>query len=146
GLYKMQKHHVSYGKRERLALVGGIICGAVIQSIYGTEGYKVENALDWIRIIADGLLSLLQELIIPSVFIDILRAFTNSKFTEGFGKIGGLSIGFLVGTVIIAGAIGVLSAGVFQLDGMELTETQEETEAIANMEESAGEVEDESIP
>src|SRR5699024_5879730 len=54
--------------------------------------------------------------------------------------------GFLVGTVIIAGAIGVLSAGVFQLDGMELTETQEETEAIANMEESAGEVEDESIP
>src|SRR5699024_11605226 len=32
------------------------------------------------------------------------------------------------------------------LDGMELTETQEETEAIANMEESAGEVEDESIP
>src|SRR5699024_12139386 len=46
----------------------------------------------------------------------------------------------------IACTIGVLSAGVFQLDGMELTETQEETEAIANMEESAGEVEDESIP
>src|SRR5699024_3682054 len=50
------------------------------------------------------------------------------------------------GTVIIAGAIGALSASVFQLDGMELTETQEETEAIANMEESAVEVEDESIP
>src|SRR5699024_12593878 len=80
------------------------------------------------------------------VFIAILRAFTNSKFTEGFGKIGGLSIGFLVGTVIIAGAIGVLSAGVFHLDGMELTETPEETEAIANMEGSAGEVEEESIP
>src|SRR5699024_9029170 len=49
-------------------------------------------------------------------------------------------------TVIIADASGVLSAGVFQLDGMVLTETQDETEAIANIEESAGEVEDESIP
>lgn len=146
GLFKMQKRHVSFGKRVLLALVVGIIFGVVIQWIYGTEGYVVENAMDWISIVADGFVSLLQVLIIPIVFIAILRAFTNSKFTEGFGKIGGLSIGFLVGTVIIAGAIGVLSAGVFQLDGMELTETQEETEAIANMEESAGEVEDESIP
>src|SRR5699024_4213710 len=72
--------------------------------------YVVENAMDWISIVADGFVSLLQVLIIPIVFIAILRAFTNSKFTEGFGKIGGLSIGFLVGTVIIAGAIGVLSA------------------------------------
>src|SRR5699024_11618363 len=83
---------------------------------------------------------------IPIIIVAIIIDIKNSKFTEGFGKIGGLSIGFLVGTVIIAGAIGVLSAGVFQLDGMVLTETQEETEAIANMEESAGEVEDESIP
>src|SRR5699024_2001625 len=70
----------------------------------------------------------------------------NSKFTEGFGKIGGLSIGVLVGTVIIAGAIGVLSGGVFQLDGIELPETKEETEAIADIADSDGEVEDEAIP
>src|SRR5699024_512773 len=49
-------------------------------------------------------------------------------------------------TVIIAGANGILSAGVFHLDGMALTETREETDAIANIEERAGEVEDESVP
>src|SRR5699024_11141838 len=106
----------------------------------------VENAMDWISIVADGFVSLLQVLIIPIVFIAILRAFTNSKFTEGFGKIGGLSIGFLVGTGIIAGAIGVLSAGVFQLDGVEVAETHEGTEAMVAKGVSAVEVEDESVP
>src|SRR5699024_1581737 len=96
GLFKMQKRHVSFGKRVLLALVGGIIFGVVIHAMYGTEGHVVEYAIESISSVARGFVSLFQVRSTPIVFSAILRAFTDSKFTEGFGKIGGLSIGFLV--------------------------------------------------
>src|SRR5699024_73248 len=129
-----------------LALTVGIIFGLIIQFIYGTDSSIVRYAMDWIGIAGNGFVSLLQMLVIPLVFFAILRAFTSSTFTKGFGKIGGLSIGFLVGTVVIAGAIGIASAWMFDLGGMNLTEGQEETEAIASLEDRASDVEDQTLP
>src|SRR5699024_9766866 len=146
GLFHMQKRHVSFGKRVLLALAVGIIFGLVIQFVYGTDASIVKHSMDWINITGAGFVSLLQMLVIPIVFIAILRAFTSSKFTNGFGKIGGLSIGFLVGTVVIAGAIGIASAWIFNLDGMEIVQGQEETEAISSLENRAGDVESQTLP
>src|SRR5699024_5944987 len=113
GIFNMQRRHVTFGKRVLLALTVGIIFGLIIQFIYGTDSSIVRHAMDWIGIAGNGFVSLLQMLVIPLVFFAILRAFTSSTFTKGFGKIGGLSIGFLVGTVVIAGAIGIASAWMF---------------------------------
>src|SRR5699024_10481129 len=124
----------------------GIAFGLVIQMIYGTDATIVEHSMNWINIAGAGFVSLLQMLVIRIVFIAILRAFTNSTFTNGFGKIGGLSIGILVGTVVIAGAIGIASAWLFNLDGMEITQGQEEAEAISNIEAQTGDVEDQTLP
>lgn len=146
GIFSMQRRHVTFGKRVLLALAVGIIFGLIIQFIYGTDSNIVQHAMDWISIAGNGFVSLLQMLVIPLVFFAILRAFTSSTFTEGFGKIGGLSIGFLVGTVVIAGAIGIASAWIFDLGGMNLTEGQAETEAIADLEDQASDVEDQTLP
>lgn len=146
GLFRMQKRHITFGKRVLLALAIGIAFGLVIQMIYGTDATIVEQSMNWINIAGAGFVSLLQMLVIPIVFIAILRAFTNSTFTNGFGKIGGLSIGILVGTVVIAGAIGIASAWLFNLDGMEITQGQEEAEAISNIEAQTGDVEDQTLP
>lgn len=146
GLFSMQKRHVTFGKRVLLALVVGIAFGLVIQMIYGINTEIVDISMDWINIAGNGFVSLLQMLVIPLVFFAILRAFTSSTFTEGFGKISGLSIGFLVGTVVIAGAIGIASAWAFNLGGLDITQGQEETEAIADLEDQAGDVEDQTLP
>lgn len=80
GLFKMQKKHVSFGKRVMLALAVGIVFGLIIQSLYGPFSNIVVNSMDWINIAGFGFVSLLQMLIMPLVFFAILRAFTNSKF------------------------------------------------------------------
>lgn len=146
GLFKMQTKHVSFGKRALLALGIGIVFGLLIQFVYGSTSTIVENAMDWINIVGDGFVSLLMMLVIPIVFIAILRAFTSSKFTKGFGKISGLVVGILVVTVMISGAVGVVSANIFNLEGIELSEGQEEIEAIKNIEESAEEIEGDTLP
>lgn len=146
GLYQLQRKHVSFGKRALLALAVGIIFGLIIQYIYGTTNPIVEGAMDWINIVGDGFVSLLMMLVIPIVFIAILRAFTSSTFTDGFGKISGIVVAFLVATVMISAIVGVGSASLFQLEGMEITEGDEEIEAIQNIEERAADIEDDTLP
>ncbi|MFC7747424.1 L-cystine transporter [Lentibacillus kimchii] len=142
----MQRKHVSFGKRVLLALVVGIVFGLIVQLLYGPTSDIVTSAMDWVNIAGNGFVSLLQMLVMPIVFFSLLRAFTSSKFTKGFGKISGISVGVLVGTVIIAGAIGVASAGIFELKGLEFTKGDEEAEAIAGIEDRAGDIEDRSLP
>lgn len=146
GLLYMQKKFVSFGKRVLLALAAGIVFGLVLQYAYGTTSDVIATSSDWINIVGSGFVSLLQMLIMPLVFFAILKTFTDSKLTDGFGKIGGISIGILVGTVAIAGAIGVLSAGVFQLEGIELTEGEAETSAILGIEDRMEGLEGQSMP
>ena len=146
GLFYMQKKHVSFGKRVSLALVVGIVFGLILQYTYGTGSEIIAVASDWINIVGSGFVSLLQTLIMPLVFFAVLRAFTNSKFSEGFGKIGGLVVGILVGTVAIAAAVGIFSAGVFQLEGMDLSQGEAETAAILGNDETLKDLENQSMP
>ncbi|WP_077329020.1 L-cystine transporter [Virgibacillus siamensis] len=146
GLFYMQKKFVSFGKRVSLALVVGIVFGLILQFAYGTNSDVISRSSDWINIVGSGFVSLLKTLIMPLVFFAILRAFTNSKFSEGFGKIGGLVIGFLVGTVAIAATVGIFSAGIFQLEGMDLSKGEAETEAIMGNDKALNDLEDKSMP
>src|SRR5699024_10367141 len=133
--------HVSFGKRALVALGRGNVFGLLIQLVYGSTSTIVADAMDWINIVGDGFVSLLMMLVIPIVFIAILRALTSSKFAIGFGKISGLVVGILGVSVMISRAVGVVSANIFNLDGMGLSEGEEEIEAIKNIEESAEEIE-----
>lgn len=146
GLFYMQKKFVSFGKRVSLALVVGIVFGLILQFAYGPSSQVITRASDWINIVGSGFVSLLKTLIMPLVFFAILRAFTNSKFSDGFGKIGGLVVGFLVGTVAIAATVGIFSAGVFQLEGMDLSKGEAESAAILGNDESLNDLEDKSMP
>lgn len=130
GLYVMQKKFISFSKRVLLALVVGIIFGLIIQFIYGQSSFVISESAQWINIAGNGFISLLRMLVIPLVFFAILSAFTKSTLANDFGKIGGLVIGLLAGTVAIAGAIGIFSAGIFGLEGMEISQGEAESIAI----------------
>ena len=129
-LFYMQKKFVSFSKRVMLALVVGIIYGLAIQFIYGQTSFIISESAEWINIVGNGFISLLRMLVIPLVFFAILSAFTKSKLANDFGKIGGLVIGMLAGTVAIAAAVGIFSAGIFGLEGMEITQGEAESVAI----------------
>lgn len=146
GLFYMQKKHVSFGKRVSLALVVGIVFGLILQYAYGTGSEIIAVSSEWINIVGSGFVSLLKMLIMPLVFFAVLRAFTNSKFSEGFGKISGLVVGILVGTVAVAAAVGIFSAGIFQLEGMDISQGEAETAAILGNDEALKGLEDQSMP
>lgn len=129
-LFYMQKKFVSFSKRVMLALVVGIVYGLAIQFIYGQTSFIISESAEWINIVGNGFISLLRMLVIPLVFFAVLSAFTKSKLANDFGKIGGLVIGMLAGTVAIAAAVGIFSAGLFGLEGMEITQGEAESVAI----------------
>lgn len=129
-LFYMQKKFVSFSKRVMLALVVGIVYGLILQFTYGQTSFIIHESAEWINIAGNGFISLLRMLVIPLVFFAILSAFTTSKLANDFGEIGGLVIGMLAGTVAIAAAVGIFSAGIFGLEGMEITQGEAESVAI----------------
>nr|WP_263323646.1 L-cystine transporter [Neobacillus sp. Marseille-Q6967] len=146
GLYQMQKKHVSFSKRVFTGLGLGLIFGFILHFIYGVESEVTGKSIEWFNIVGNGYVKLLQMIVMPLVFISIVGAFTKLKLTKNIGKISVLVIGLLLGTTAISAAIGIGSALGFGLDGIELTEGEEEAARNAALEERAAGVENMTIP
>lgn len=116
GLSIMAKKHVSFPKRVFSALGVGIVFGIALHLIYGADSKITTQTSDWLSIVGDGYISLLQMIVIPLIFISIVSAFTKIQIGEKFAKVGMWIFIFLIGTVGIAAIVGVLSALVFHLD------------------------------
>ena len=79
GMVYLNRRHWGFNKLVFLALALGIIGGSAIQLIYGPNSKTVTNAIDWINIVGNGYIALLQMLVIPLVFVSLVSAFTGSK-------------------------------------------------------------------
>lgn len=79
GLYIMQKKHVSFTKRVLLALVVGIVYGAILQMIYGAASPEVIVSNSWFSVIGTGYVRLLRMIVIPLIFVSITSAIVNQK-------------------------------------------------------------------
>ncbi len=146
GFYYLQTKYVKFSKRVFAGLFAGIIFGAVLQLIFGTEDPIVVQALDWIKLVGNGYVALLQMLIMPLVFVSIVSAFTRMKESGKIGKISFTVLATLLGTTAIAALIGVAMVLVFNLDGATFTEGAAETARIAEITQRQAEVENLSIP
>lgn len=98
----------------------GAILGTFIQ-ITAVKGSDT-TALEWISIIGEGYVRLLQLIVIPLVLMSILSAVLKlQQENRQIGRMSLLVIGILVGTAIIAAGVGILSANGFglSLDGLQ---------------------------
>lgn len=98
----------------------GAILGTFIQ-ITAVKGSDTA-ALEWISIIGEGYVRLLQLIVIPLVLMSILSAVLKlQQENRQIGRMSLLVIGILVGTAIIAAGVGILSANGFglSLDGLQ---------------------------
>lgn len=115
-LWVMAKKHVKFPKRVFFALGLGILLGLLLHLIYGVEGHVTTQTTEWVSLIGNGYISLLQMIVIPLIFVSIVTAFTKIDIGEKFAKMGGFIFMFLIGTVAIAAIIGIIYAIVFNLD------------------------------
>ncbi len=116
GLFMMAKKHVAFSKRVFTALGIGIVLGAIMHLVYGADSKITTTTTDWLGIVGNGYISLLQMIVMPLIFISIVAAFTKIQLGEKFAKIGFYIFVFLIGTVAVAATIGIISALVFGLD------------------------------
>lgn len=146
GFYQLQKRHVKFSTRVFIALGVGIVFGAAIQLIFGIDSKVTSTSIDWINIVGNGYVGLLQMLIMPLVFVSIVSAFTRLEETKQLGKISFYVLATLLGTTAIAALVGILTVFAFGLQGAEFSEGAAETARIAELAGRQEMVADATIP
>ncbi|MBL1225264.1 L-cystine transporter [Enterococcus sp. BWR-S5] len=144
--YRMQAKHLKFSTRVFSALGVGIVLGAIIQIAFGTQSDITTQAMEWIGIIGNGYVALLQMLIMPLVFVSIVGAFTKMKESNKLGKISFSVLATLLGTTAAAALIGYGSTVLFGLQGAQFTEGTAETARIAELATRQETIENLSIP
>lgn len=119
-IFRLQKKHVKYAHRVFTGLGIGIIFGAIIQILFGPGSQTTTTIVEWLDVVGLGYVNFLQMLVIPLIFVSLVRAFTEIQGESNVGKIGGNVLSVLIITVMIASAVGLISVLLFNLDGAEI--------------------------
>ena len=117
GMAYLHRKNWGFTKLVFLSLVVGIVFGVSIQLIFGAKSDIVKNSIDWLSIVGDGYVSLLQMLVIPLIFVSLVGAFTQLKVTTKIRKIAASVLAILLGTTAVASFLGFSSVAIFNLGG-----------------------------
>ena len=143
-LFWLQKRHVSFSKRVFAALGIGIAYGIALQLSY--DGSAVTKILAWTAIIGDAYVRLIQMVVMPLIFISILSAIINLQSGEkGLARMSLLVVGILVGTAVVAAAVGIVTANGFGLSAEWMHMGAAETARAASLEKSLSELQGATI-
>lgn len=145
-LFLLNKKHVKFSYRVLIGLGIGLVFGALIQLIYGVDNLVTSQTTDWVSMIGNGFVRLLQMIVMPLIFISILAAFAKMDVKERFLKSGIKIIAILLGTTAIAAVIGISSALIFDLDASSINLGEAENDRALSIEETASSVEDLTLP
>ncbi|MDQ7192704.1 L-cystine transporter [Staphylococcus felis] len=146
GLAIMAKKHIKFPKRVFLALGLGIILGLILHLIYGADSNVTTQTTEWISIVGNGYIALLQMIVIPLVFVSIVAAFTKIEIGEKFAKVGSYIFMFLIGTVAIAAIVGIVYALIFGLDASSIDLGQAENARSSEIANTAREMTATTLP
>lgn len=119
-LIYMQKKHVSFTKRVFTGLGVGIVLGAILQMVYGTESRILTETTQWYSILGSGYIRLLMLIVIPLVMVSIIQSIINLEKTAALGKMAGWIIGILIATTMVAAFIGIGTATLFDLSAEDI--------------------------
>ncbi|MGL4336125.1 MAG: cation:dicarboxylate symporter family transporter, partial [Turicibacter sp.] len=116
----LQKKKVSFSKRMIFATLIGLGLGLIIQLVGGFPEAPMEvpfiNEINkWYGLVAYGFMDLLKMLVVPLVFVSIIRVIINMQDSANLGRLTGKTLGTLIGTTAIAAVVGILVANLFKL-------------------------------
>ncbi|ODS44559.1 L-cystine transporter tcyP [Pasteurella multocida] len=119
-----------------IGLLLGVICGVLLQQF--ATPMVIKPTLEWINLVGNGYVRLLQMIVMPLVFVSILSAITRLNQASALGKISLSVISVLLITTAIAAAIGIAMTYAFNLTAEGLVAGERELAAQMNV---AGRVE-----
>ena len=131
GIRQTEKKKVKFSKRMIGSMIVGIILGVIIQLVAGFpenpgEVVWIRELSSWYGLVGNGFMDLLKMLVVPLVFLSIVRVIMNMK-GDKLGKLTAKTIGMLLGTTVIAALVGVIVANLFGLGAGEVLPEGEAT-------------------
>jgi uncharacterized protein len=121
-LMRLKKPRFSLSQQILAGLVAGVAFGFFLQLAYGFESAAVEGTMEWTDVVGSTYINLLRMVIMPLVLVMMIAAVVRMREVAALGKIGGMVIGILVGTTMIAALVGIFMASAFDLTAAGLTE------------------------
>lgn len=120
GINVMAKKKVKFSTRMIVSTIVGLILGVIIQVVAGFpnnpgEVQWITEVNKWYGLVGYGFMDLLKMLVVPLIFVSIIRVIINMKAEENLGKLTTRSILTLLGTTTIAAIVGIVVGNLFKL-------------------------------
>ena len=122
----------------------GLLFGAVLQSAF--EKPLLDKTLDWINVVSNGYVRLLQMIVMPLVFVSILSAIARINQTRSLGKVSVGVLSTLLITTAVSAAIGIAMVHLFDVSAAGLIVGDRELAAQGKVLDKAGQVSNLTVP
>jgi hypothetical protein len=127
-LARLKGPRFSLAQRILAGLIAGVVFGLALQLVYANNPAAIQGTLKWTNVVGSGYVSFLQMVIMPLVLVMMIAAVVRMREVAALGKIGGLVIGILIATTMVAALVGIGIVNVFGLSAEGLTEGARELE------------------
>lgn len=121
-LARLRAPRFSLSQRILAGLVAGITFGVALQFAYAGDPGVIDGTLQWTNVVGSAYVNLLQMVIMPLVLVMMIAAVVRMQEIAALGRIGGLVIGILVATTVVAALVGIVMVNLFHLSAAGLTE------------------------
>ena len=121
-LTRFRRPAFSLAQQILAGLGGGMLFGFALQFVYSGNPDAISGTLEWTNVVGSSYVNLLRMIIMPLVLVMMIAAVVRMREVAALGKIGGLVIGILIGTTMIAALVGISMANIFGLTADGLTE------------------------
>ncbi|MEX2125562.1 MAG: L-cystine transporter [Woeseia sp.] len=121
-LTRLRGPRFSLAQRILAGLIAGVVFGLALQVTQANTPASIEGTLLWTNVVGEGYINLLKMIIMPLVLVMMIAAVVRMQELATLGKIGGMVIGILVATTMVAALVGIAIVNVFGLTAEGLTE------------------------
>lgn len=120
GVNLMAKKKIKFSIRMIVSTILGLVLGLIIQVVAGFPNNPgdvqwIGEVNKWYGLIGYGFMDLLKMLVVPLIFVSIIRVIINMKAGENLGKLTTRSLAVLLGTTALAAIVGIVVGNLFKL-------------------------------
>lgn len=117
---QFEKKKVKFSTRTIYATIIGLILGVIIQVVAGlpenpSEVTWLQEVTKWYGLFGSGFMDLLKMLVVPMVFVSILRVIINMGEGDDLGKLTFKSLGMLLITTALSAIVAIVVGNVMKL-------------------------------
>ena len=117
---QFEKKKVKFSTRTIYATIIGLILGVTIQLVAGLPEDPagvtwLQEVTKWYGLFGSGFMDLLKMLVVPMVFVSILRVIINMGEGDDLGRLTFKSLGMLLMTTALAAIVGIVVGNVMKL-------------------------------